>query len=442
MDIIDILVKNLEKNNFSKVIIKDKLEVKFPKVVKTKQKLFNHKIDNIQTSIAQQFQRKEIRDKIKPGMSIAIGVGSRGIADLVEIVRSVVEEIRKLGVKPFIIPAMGSHGGATAIGQKKILHDYGITERQVKAPIVSSMDVVQIGLYHNKISLYFDKNACQADGVIPINKMKCHTDFRGVIESGLIKMLVIGFGKQKGAASVHSLGKEKLPNAILEIGLQIIEKIPIVAGVACLENAYNQLADLRVLTKKEFLPQEKKLLKKSKLTMARINLPVIDVLIIDEIGKDISGTGFDPNIVDRFRGLQKNDIPSPKIKQVVALRLTKKTEGNACGIGYADLTVRKLIEEIDFMPTYINTFTGGGGDLFAIKLPVIIPTDKEAITLAIKFACCKEFQQAKIVRIRNTNQLEEIIISESIYEEIKDNQDFEIVSTLQPMTFDQAGNLL
>lgn len=437
-----IIVKNLEKDNFSKVIIEGGLKTKFPKVVKVKQKFFTHEIENIQAVLTQQFQRIEISEKIKPGMSIAIGVGSRGITHLTEIIRSTVEEVKKRGGKPFIIPAMGSHGGATAEGQKKILENYGITETQMKAPIVSSMDVVQIGQYYNKINLYFDKNAYQADGIIPVNRVKYHTDFRGVIESGLIKMLVIGFGKRKGAAAVHSLGKEKLPNSIVEIGLDIMKKVPIVAGVACLEDAYNHLSDLQVLTKEEFLPQEKKLLKKSKSIMARINLPAMDVLIIDEIGKDISGTGFDPNIVGRFRGSKKNDLFSPKIKQVIVLRLTEKTEGNACGIGYADITVKKLIEKIDFISTYTNTFTGGSGDLFGVKLPVIMNTDQEAIALAIKLSYCKEPQRAKIVRIKNTNQLGEIIVSEVIYEEIKDNQDFEIISAFQPMTFDQAGNLL
>ncbi len=176
--------------------------------------------------------------------------------------------------------------------------------------------------------------------------------------------------------------------------------------------------------------------------MARINLPVIDVLIIDEMGKDISGTGFDPNIVGRFRDLQENDFHSPKIKQIVVLGLTKKTAGNTCGIGYADITVKKLIEEINFISTYINTFTGGSGDLFAIKLPVIMPNDKDAIALAVKLACCNKFKQSKIVRIKNTNQLGEIVVSQNIYGEIKNNQCFERIDTLKPMTFDQYGNLL
>lgn len=438
----NITVKNLGKDNFSKVIIEGGLKIKFPKIVKVKQKFIVHEIENIQAVLAQQFQRIEISEKIKPGMSIAIGVGSRGITDLAEIVRSTIEEVKKRGGKPFIVPAMGSHGGATAAGQKKILENYGITKTQVKAPIVSSMEVVQIGQYYDKINLYFDKNAYQADGIIPINRVKYHTDFRGVIESGLIKMLVIGFGKRKGAAAIHSLGKEELPNSIVEIGLDIMKKVPIIAGVACLEDAYNHLSDLQVLTREEFLPQEKKLLKKSKSMMSRINLPAIDVLIIDEMGKDISGTGFDPNIIGRFRGSEKNDLFSPRIKQVIVLGLTEKTEGNACGIGYADITVKKLIEKINFLPTYANTFTGGSGDLFGVKLPVIMDTDQEAIALAIKLSYCKEHQQAKLVRIKNTNQLEEIIVSEGIYEEIKDNQDFKRISVLQPMTFDQAGNLL
>ncbi len=244
----DVEVRNSKKDNY-KLIIENRLKEEFPKVVRVKQKLFRQEIDNIQASLIQQFQRKEIRNKIKPGMSIAIGVGSRGITGLVGIVSILVEEIRKIGAEPFIIPAMGSHGGATAVGQKKVLSNYGITERQVNAPIISSIDVIKFGQYHNKIDLFFDKTTYKADGIIPINKIKYHTDFRGIIESGLIKMLVIGFGKQKGAAAVHSLGKEEFPNAIIEIGLQVMRKMPIVAGIACLEDAYNHLASLHVLTK-------------------------------------------------------------------------------------------------------------------------------------------------------------------------------------------------
>jgi len=438
-----IIINNLEKDEFFKAIIEGRLKTKFPKVVKVKQRFFTQKIENIQASITQQFQRAEISKKIKPGMSIAIGVGSRGIANLTEIVSLVVDEVKKREGKPFIIPAMGSHGGANAEGQKKILENYGITEKNTKAPIISSMDVVQIGKY-DKIKIFFDKNAYQADGIIPINRVKYHTDFRGIIESGLIKMLAIGFGKRKGAAAIHSLGKEKLPNSIVEIGLDIIKKVPIIAGVACLEDACNNLADLQVCTKEEFFPKEKKLLQKSKSMMARINLrTTIDVLIIDEMGKDISGTGFDPNIVGRFRGSNTDNLVPLRVKYVVPLRLTEKTEGNACGIGYADITVKKLIETIDFISTYTNTFTGGSGDLSAVKLPVIMNTDEEAIALAIKLSYCRESQQKKIVRIKNTNQLEEIIISEGIYEDIKDNhQDFKIVSLMQPMIFDKEGNII
>jgi hypothetical protein len=438
----DKIIENLIKDDISKIVNADRLKIIFPKVIKVKQKFNSYKTEDIQGTLAEQFERIKMKEQIKPAMSIAIGVGSRGITNLAEIVYFVVEEVKKLGAKPFIIPAMGSHGGATAIGQKKILENYGITEKKVKAPILSSMEVVQIGRYQNKINIYFDKNAYHADGIIPINRIKYHTDFRGIIESGLIKMLAIGFGKQTGAAEIHSLGKEKFPNSILEIGLKIIEKMPIIAGIACIEDAYNHLAALHVLTKEEIFPQERELLKKVKSMMSKIKLSDIDVLIIDEMGKNISGTGFDPNIIGRFRGIQKNDIVSPIIKQVVILRLTEETEGNACGIGYADITVKKLVEKINFSTTYTNTFTGGSGDLFAIKLPVVMNNDEDAIALAIKLSYCQDSQQAKIVRIKNTNQLGEMIISEKIYEEIKERQDFEIIGGFQSIIFNQSRNLL
>ena len=298
------------------MIIENLSDNVFPKVIKVKQKFNSYKLEDIDLAITQEILKKNIKAKIKPGMSIAVGVGSRGIRNLYEIVKSVVDLIKRYGANPFIVPAMGSHGGATPEGQKEILTSYGITEESLGVPVKSNMEVVEIARYKGKVPIYFDKNAFAADGIIPVNRMKIHTDWRGEIESGLLKMLVIGFGKHKGATEVHYLGMENFHKLIPEIGSIIVNKVPVIFGVACIENAYDQTAEVKVLMPKEFYIQEKNMLKRSKEIMAKISIPQIDVLVIDEIGKDISGDGVDPNIIGRFRGKQKNDVKGPNVKLV------------------------------------------------------------------------------------------------------------------------------
>ena len=422
------------------MIIKNLSDIVFPKVIKIKQKFNSYKVENISFAIAQEMLKKNIKAKIKPGMSIAVGVGSRGIENLYEIVKNVVDIIKRYKANPFIIPAMGSHGGATAEGQKKVLASYGITEDNLGVPIKSSMEVIEIAKYKGKVTIYFDKNACGADGIIPINRVKIHTDWRGEVESGLFKMLVIGFGKHKGATEIHSLGMENFHKVIPEVGSIIINKVPVIFGVACIEDAYDQTAEIKVLMPEEFYIQEKDMLKRSKKIMAKINIPQIDVLVIDEIGKDISGDGLDPNVIGRFRGKQKNDVKGPNVKQVVVSRLSKRTHGNANGMGYADIITKELFDSIDFTSTYTNAITAG--DLFGVKVPLIANSDKEAIGLALSIIK-KSASNIRLVRIKNTLRLSEIIISEAIFKEIENKEFFEIGrDVFRKMRFNKNGRLL
>jgi len=424
-----------------KNIIKNLDDNIFPKVIKIKQKYISYKVEDIGLAIAQEMLKKNIKTKIKPGMSIAVGVGSRGIANLLEIIKDVVGLIKECGANPFVIPAMGSHGGATVEGQKRVLASYGITEDNLGVPIKSSMEVIEIAKYKRKVPVYFDKNALGADGIVPINRVKIHTDWHGEIESGLLKMLVIGFGKHKGATEIHSLGMENFHKVIPEVGSIIINKVPVIFGVACIEDAYDQTAEIRVLLPKEFYFQEKDMLKRSKKIMAKIIIPQIDLLIIDEIGKDISGCGLCPNIIGRYRGKQKSDIKAPDIKQVVILRLTKKTHGNANGLGYGDIITKELFDSIDFFSTYTNAITANA--LSGVKVPLIANSDKEAIGLALSIIK-KSASNIKLVRIKNTLRLDEIIVSEAIFKEIKvKNEFFEIEgNVIEKMRFDENGRLI
>jgi len=415
----------------------------FPKVIKVKQKFHSYKVKDIDLVITKEIHKKNVKEKIKPGMSIAVGVGSREIANLFEIVKDVIDVIKECGANPFIVPAMGSHGGATVEGQKEILASYGITEEKLGVPIKSSMEVVKIAKYKGKVPIYFDKNACMADGIIPINRIKIHAAWHGEVESGLLKMLVIGFGKHKGATEIHSLGMENFHRLIPEIGLIIVNKVPIIFGVACIEDAYDQIAEIKILMPEEFYAQEKEMLKRSKKIMAKINIPKIDVLIIEEIGKNISGECLDPNIIGRYRGKQKSNIKAPDIKLVIALQLTKKTHGNANGVGSADIITRELFGDINFDSTYTNAVTGG--DLIGVKIPLIANSDKEAISLALINPCIrkKSASDIKLVRIKNTSRLSKIIVSEAIFREIKDKEFFEIdKAVFEKMRFDKNDRLI
>ncbi len=422
-------------------IIEGGLDIKFPKMYKIKQILQKNPIIDIQKAIISQLDQSKINEQILPGMSIAIAVGSRGIRQLYQVIETLVLELKKKQARPFIVPAMGSHGGATAEGQRKILEYYGITEENLQVPIKSSMEVLEIGKSENGVPVYFDKNAFLADGIIPVNRVKVHTDFRGEIESGILKMLVIGLGKHKGATEIHKLGFENFHWLIPHFGTIILEKAPVIFSIALVEDAFGDITDVEALIPSEIIEKEKELLKKSKRIMARINIPEIELLIVDEIGKDISGNGLDPNIIGRFRGSQQNDIEAPNIKRIIILDLTEKTHGNAGGIGYADITVRNLVNKIDFPVSYTNAVTSG--DLYDIKIPLIADNEKDAIALGLKIINFNHPDQVDVVQIKNTLDIEEIMVSESLFNKIKDNDCFEkLISNPLEMSFDKGGKLI
>lgn len=423
------------------VIIEGGLNIKFPKMYRIKQKLPNYRIENIAEVIAEQLNDNKINHLIKPGMSIAVAVGSRGIRQLYQVVETVIAELKKKKAIPFIVPAMGSHGGATPEGQKRVLESYGITEKDLKVQIKSSMEVVEIGKSETGNPIFFDKNALSADGVIPINRIKVHTDFRGETESGLIKMLVIGLGKHKGATAIHNLGFENFHKLLPIYGNIVLQKAPILFGIALVEDAFENLSKIQALLPSEIIERERILLKESKEMMAKISIPNIELLIIDEIGKDISGNGLDPNIIGRYRGKQQNDLVAPVVERIIILGLTKKTLGNACGIGYADITVKNLVDKIDFPVTYTNAITAG--DVYDVKIPVVMNSEKDAIALGVKMSNFQFPNEAKVVFIKNTLDIEEIMVSESIFKNIENDKNFDISSSVPlEMLFDREGRLL
>lgn len=391
----------------------------------------------------EQFLRAEIRGSIKPGMRVAVGVGSRGIANLQQIVRCAVKELKALGAVPFIVPAMGSHGGATAEGQAAVLAEYGITEAQVDAPVRSSMETVRLGTVLGEVEVYFDRTAYeQADGIIVVGRVKPHTDFKAPIESGLMKMLGIGLGKHKGASYLHRGGMGNFADLIPAVGKLIMERTPFLFGVAIVEDSFHRTALIELVSAERLPEREEWLLQEAKRLMPRFWLRDIDVLVIDEIGKNISGSGFDPNIVGRTANSQATRLfheIGPAVNKLVILGLTEETDGNAVGIGLADFTTRRLVERIDFHKVYVNAITAV--EIGAGKLPLILANDREALTAAIYTSGRRDFRQTRVVRIRNTLMMNEILVSENLLPEVEAHPMLAVAGDRQDWRFDETGHL-
>ena len=417
-----------------KELIKD---VPLPRMVKIGQKFNADEIANVPESLRQALVKSGQLDFVKSGMSIAIAVGSRGVDQIPALARTTVEELKKKGAKPFVIPAMGSHGGATAEGQADVLAHLGVTEQSVGCPIISSMEVVEISRLSNGLPVYMDKNAYHADGIVLINRIKPHTAFRGPNESGLVKMIAIGLGKQKGAESCHSYGFKHMAVHVPAMAREAIAKTPILFGIGTIENAYDHVAKIVVAVANELIETDKSLLVEAKAALPRISFSPIDVLVIDEIGKDISGDGMDPNITGRY----PTPYPTggPEVSKMVVLDLTEKTNGNANGVGTANFTTRRLVEKTDFKAMYANGITSTVVGPTAI--PMTLDCDLDAIRAAVKTSNALDFSKVRLVRIKNTLQLGELLISEALLEEAAAIPNVTILSEPFEMKFNEQGNL-
>lgn len=411
-----------------------------PRMLHVEQDFPKLRLNDIRETLQRQFARKEIGNRIASGMNVAIAVGSRGISRLEEIVVAVVAEVRRRGAAPFIVPAMGSHGGATAEGQTEVLASLGITEQAVGAPIVSSMETVEASRTDDGIPLYFDKHAYEADAIIIIARVKPHTDFKGPYESGLMKMLAIGLGKHKGAAMLHSQGFDRFAELIPHAGKKLIASTPVALGVAVVENAYEDVARLEVVPSDQFAEREPALLSEAKKLMPRLLVDAIDVLIIDEIGKDISGAGMDPNITGRFPIPLKEAVSAPAIQKIVVRDLSERTNGNATGIGMADITTRRLVGKIDFRATYTNCITSTV--LAGAKIPLTAESDREALEIAIRTCNRIRPERVKIAWIKNTLHLHHILLSETYFADAAPGEGLRAVGDPFSVSFDREGNLM
>ncbi|MFC4401904.1 lactate racemase domain-containing protein [Gracilibacillus xinjiangensis] len=413
-------------------------DIPIPKMVKVKQNFDDQQIDDLGRELMVQLDEKGLEHQIKPGMEVAVAVGSRGLDRLVELTKVTIDFLKKHGAKPFIVPCMGSHGGATGPGQKAVLEHLGVREEVVGAEIRSSMEVIQIDQLENGLPIYVDKIASEADGIVVINRVKPHTAFRGPVESGIMKMISIGLGKQKGAEACHQLGFKHMAEHVPAMAKIIIDKMPIMFAVATVENAFDKVAKLEVLLSEEIEEKEPDLQKLAKASLPKLFFDQIDVLVIDEIGKNISGDGMDPNITGRYP--TPYAYGGPDVTKMVVLDLTEQTEGNANGVGTADFTTQKLVDKMDTETTYANGLTSTV--VGPTHISTAMPSDRTAIQAAIKTCNILDFTKARVVRIKNTLEIGEIEVSENMLADVESNDNLTKLTDLYDLEFDENGNLI
>jgi len=385
--------------------------------------------------------RQFTRDQIKPGQSVAITAGSRGIANIAEILKAMVEFFKSLDARPFIIPAMGSHGGATAEGQVAVLAQLGVTETYLQTPIRSTMDVRHIGETEDQVPVYLDAHALEADHIVVVNRIKSHTKFKAPIESGLMKMMAIGMGNHTGAAFYHKAAVQyTFPKIITDAARIVLQKAPVICAVGIVENGYGETARIAAFKSDQIEDNEKKLLSLSKKMMAHLPFNEIDLLIVDEMGKNISGVGIDPNITGRNRDLLGVFDHPTRIKRLFVRDLTDQSKGNAIGIGLADITTQRLVDKIDYDATYKNCITGISLEKGAV--PIYFRNDHQAIEAALGTIGLISPRMSRIIRIKSTLRLDIVAVSEAYTEALRPRNDLAVLGGPEPMAFDQKNNLL
>ena len=413
----------------------------YPKVLRIRQSFERPRVEDVAARVRQALEQLDLGKSIRPGQTVALTAGSRGIANIPVILKSTANHLNKLGAKPFLVPAMGSHGGGTAEGQREIIESYGITEEFVGAPIRASMEVVALGTTPEGYPVYLDKHASHADHIGVVGRVKPHTNYHGAIESGLLKMMMIGLGKHVGALAYHRILLEKpYDRVVRSVGRTLCSHAPIAFGVATVENAYDETARIEAVRPVDFENTEEELLRLARRWLMRLPYHEADLLIIDEIGKNISGSGMDTNVVGRKRSLRHEPATTdqPQMRHIFIRGLTEKTHGNAAGIGLADFTTTRVIQHMDYRATRINCLTAGYPE--GAILPVHFDSDREVIDAALAIAGTRGIDEARVMRIRNTLELQELEISEACLAE-KHCTEFAPIGPAKPMSFDGAGNL-
>ena len=410
----------------------------FPRMARIKQQFSGPQLHDVPAAVRQALGRVPL--PVKPGQTVALAVGSRGIVNIDKATRASVDHLKGLGARPFVFPAMGSHGGGTSEGQLSVLEHYGVTEATMGCPVRATMDVVQVGETLG-LPVWLDRYAAEADWIGVINRVKPHTDFKGEIESGLFKMMTIGLGKHRGAIQGHRANvRHGYETVITAVGRAMLRTGKIAFGLGLVENGYDETAKVEAFLAADLEAGERALLREAKAWMARLPFEQVDLLVVDEMGKDISGSGMDSNVIGRHGGFFEPQFPTPKITFIVACDLTPHTYGNATGIGNADFTTRRLVNKIDWSPTYINCLTAVSPA--AAKLPPVMETDRDAIAVALSCLGLERIEDARVVRIKNTLRLAEVDVSEACLAEVAKRDDLTQMSEPAPLGFDAAGALM
>ena len=413
-------------------------EVKIPRMVRIRQNYSRDRVEDLQGSLDEGFSRLDMAAQVK-GKRIAVTAGSRGIPHNAEILRIICDQIRAWDGAPFIVPAMGSHGGGTVEGNLEILRGYGITEEQVGAPILAGMDTVRIGTLDDegKTPVYCDRYAAEADGIVLYNKVKPHTDFRGEHESGLMKMMAIGLAKHRGCSALHRRGFDTFADNIPKAATVFLSTMPVLFAVGVVQNAYDEIAALRVCAREDIPETDRELLRIARERLPRFLFDDIDVLVIDRIGKDISGEGADPNVTGRgFMPYFKDDFHT---KKLFIRGLSEGSHHNACGLGLADITTRRCLNDVDWESTWVNLTTNmmiDGG-----KIPMYQNNDCDALRVALRTCPRIDYSRARVVRIHDTLSLNEFEVSEAMLPEMRGTGNIEVLSEPYVLSFDRDGFL-
>ena len=413
----------------------------YPNIFRVRQHFDAPRVDDVAGEVAKQLSQLQLGEKIQPGQSVAISAGSRGIANIQIIIKAVADHLNSIGAAPFIVPAMGSHGGGTAEGQQGILEQYGITEQFCGCPIKASMETVIVCDAAEGFPVHFDKHAHEADHVMVVGRVKPHTNFSGDIESGLMKMMLIGLGKHAGAKIYHRAIKDYTFGQIVRsVGREVLAKCRIVAGLGIVENSYDETARIEAVAPNDFEEREKQLLVLAKKWMPQLPFESADILVLDEIGKDISGSGMDTNVVGRkYHDHKAAEDETPKIKNIIVRGLTSATHGNASGIGLAEFCRSSLVEQMDARITRINCITGGHST--GAMVPLDYETDREILDVALVSIGLTEPPNAGFMWARNTLDIAEIECSEVYLEEARGRDDLEVLCEPRPMPLGDDGNL-
>ena len=412
----------------------------FPRVFRVRQRFHSTRVEDIPVRVAREVARLDLSGRLKPGDSVAITSGSRGVANIAAITRSLAEELKKRGARPFIVPAMGSHGGGTAAGQRGVLERYGITETAMGVPIRATMETLPIGETPEGIPVVLDRNVLEADHIALVNRIKPHTDFDAEIESGLTKMLAIGLGKHQGAIRYHRANKRYGYYRVLTGVAEVVRRrCSILLALGIVENGYDQTGMIEAMTSAELFDVEKRLLKVAKSWLARIPFDRGDLLLVDEMGKNVSGTGMDTNVIGRRAGAGEPFAGAPRFSRIVVRDLTPESYGNAIGVGMADVVTRRLVDKIDTRPTYVNALTST--NLESVRIPVTVDSDREALETGISTSGASSGEDCRMVWIRNTLKLDRFVASEALLDEVERHRDLQVLEHLGELDFDGRGNL-